>query len=180
MTIVLLALFILFLLTMSTRKEMFGYAGYNAPINQVVIDDPLFDSKDYVESADVAGGDRDMIEKLVLATNKYVAEKTGLCTYVIETTVLKKFIHKETKKELYRCRFMLMKQHGFAFGFAVTSDMIMNPDGTVQVVSARTQPIDVMPPTDQTPFTSDIEGHVFTDYDLFKQSELDLIKLKSM
>jgi hypothetical protein len=74
--------------------------------------------------------------------------------------------------------FMLMKQHGFTFGFAVTTDVVVNPDGTVTVMSARTQPIDVMPPTDQSPFSSDIEGHEFVDYQKFRQSELDLIKKK--
>lgn len=179
MTIVLLVLIALMLLLMSTRKEMFGYAGYSDPITQVVIDDPSFDTKEYIESTDVSVGN-DLIQELVFATNRYVAEKTGLCTYVIETTSIKKFVHKENKKELYRCMFMLMKQHGFAFGFAVTADISVNPDGTVQVVSARTQPINVAPPTDQSPFQSDIEGHVFTDYDLFKKSELELIKQKSM
>lgn len=179
MTIVLLVLIILMLLLMSTRREMFGYAGYSDPIRQVVIDDPLFDSKEYTESTDVSV-DNNLMQELVLATNRYVASKTGLCTYVIETTSIKEFIHKENKSKLYRCMFMLMKQHGFAFGFAVTSDVILKPDGTVIVVSARTQPIDVQPPTDQSPFTSDIEGHAFTDYDLFKKSELELIKQKSM
>tara|TARA_B110000114_G_scaffold77421_1_gene81990 strand:- start:1214 stop:1753 length:540 start_codon:yes stop_codon:yes gene_type:complete len=179
MALVLLVLIALMLLLMSTRREMFGYAGYSDPIKQVVIDDPLFDSKEYVESTDVSVSSN-LIQELVFATNKYVADKTGLCTYVIETTSIKEFIHAEKKTKLYRCMFMLMKQYGFAFGFAVTSDIIVNPDGTVRVVSARTQPIDVQPPTDQSPFESDIEGHVFVDYDLFKKSELELIKQKSM
>ena len=179
MAVVLLVLIVFMLLLMSSRREMFGYAGYSDPVKQVVIDDPLFDTKEYTESYDV-NVDNDLMQKLVFATNRYVADKTGLCTYVIETTSLKKFTHNKTKKDLYRCMFMLMKQHGFAFGFAVTSDIMVNPDGTVQVVSARTQPINVQPPTDQSPFDSDIEGHAFVDYELFKKSELELLKQKSM
>ena len=177
MKIILLILIVLILLLMSSKKEMFGYAGYKDPVKQVIIDDPSFDTTEYVESQDVSV-DNDLVQKLVMATNKYVAQKTGLCTYVIETTSLKKYVHKENKKELYRCMFMLMKQHGFTFGFAVTVDININPDGTVQVLSARTQPIDVKPPTEQTPFTSDVEGHEFTAYERFRESELELIKNK--
>ena len=177
MNIVLIILIVLVVLMMSSRKEMFGYAGYKDPVKNVVIDDPMFDTQEYTEATNVAV-DNDLMQKLVLATNKYVADKTGLCTYVIETTTVKKYVHKENKKELYRCMFMLMKQHGFAFGFAVTVDINVNPDGTVRVLSARTQPIDAQPPTDQSPFTSDIEGHAFVEYENFRESELDLIKNK--
>lgn len=171
MITILLILIVLMLLLMSRKKETEGYK------NQIVIDDPSFDTTEYIESTDVSV-DNDLMEKLVLATNKYVSDKTGLCTYVIETTSLKKFVHKETKKELYRCMFMLMKQHGFTFGFAVTVDINLYPDGTLNVVSARSQPIDVKPPTFQGPFMSDIEGHEFTGYERFRESELELIKNK--
>jgi hypothetical protein len=57
------------LLLMSTRREMFGYAGYSDPIKQVVIDDPIFDSKEYVESTDVSVSSN-LIQELVFATNK--------------------------------------------------------------------------------------------------------------
>ncbi len=177
MTIILLILIVLMVLMMSSRKEMFGYAGYRDPVKQVVIDDPSFDTTEYIEATDVSVNN-DLMQRLVLATNEYVAAKTGLCTYVIETTTVKKYIHKENKKELYRCMFMLMKQHGFAFGFAVTVDINVNPDGTVNVLSARTQPIDIKPPTDQSPFTDDVEGHEFTEYERFRESELELIKNK--
>ena len=175
----LLILIVLVLLLMSTRREMFGYAGYTDPVTTVVIDDPVLDTKEYTESTDVMI-DNDLMQKLVLATNKYVADKTGLCTYIIETTSVKKFVHNQNNTPLYRCMFMLMRQHGFAFGFAVTVDINENPDGSVRVMGARTQPMDVLPPSDLTPFQSDLEGHVFTEYELFKESELELIKQKSM
>lgn len=177
MIAILLILIVLMVLLMSSRKEMFGYAGYKDPVKQVIIDDPSFDTTEYTEATDVSVNN-DLIEKIVLATNEYVSAKTGLCTYVIETTSLKKYIHKENKKELYRCMFMLMKQHGFTFGFAVTVDVNVNPDGTVKVLSARTQPINVNPPTDQSPFVSDVEGHEFTEYERFRESELELLKIK--
>lgn len=176
---VLLILLIVFMLFTMSRTETFGYAGYSDPIMQVVINDPITDTKEYMEST-YDNITPDIVQKLVFATNKYVADKTGLCTYVIETTSMKKYVHRENKKEFYRCMFMLMKQHGFAFGFAVTADIQANPDGAMKVLSVRTQPINVMPPTDTSPFDSNIEGHVFVDYDVFKKSELELIKNKSM
>lgn len=177
--VILLTLVLLMVFTTTTRTEMFGYAGYTKPINQVVLADPPFDLKDYVESTDLSINN-DTMQDLVFATNTHVAKKTGICTYIIETTSVKKFIHKETRKEVYRCMFMLMKQHGFSFGFAVTAEIAVNPDGTVRVLSARTQPIDVVPPSDTSPFASGIRGQVFTDYDLFRKSELELIKNNSL
>lgn len=168
MITIIVILIVLMLLLMSREKNM---AGYN-----IDIDDSSFDTTEYTESKDVIVNN-DLMEKLVLATNKYVSDKTGLCTYVIETTSIKKYIHNENKNELYRCMFMLMKQHGFTFGFSVTVDIKSYPDGTVQVLNARTQPIDVKPPTNQGPFTSDVEGHEFTRYERFRESELELIKI---
>lgn len=172
---ILIIVLIILMIFLTSRKEMFGYAGYKDPIHQVVIDDPSFDTKEYTEATDVSVNN-DLMQSIVFAVNTYVGDKTGLCTYVIETTSLKKYVHNENKKELYRCMFMLMKQHGFAFGFAVTADVSVNPDGTVHVLSARTQPINVRPPTDQSPFQSDIEGHEYTEYQQFRESELELIK----
>jgi hypothetical protein len=164
MTTILLIILILIVLFTMSRTEMYG---------------TLSDTKEYIE-VDTLSIDNDTMQELVLATNKYVADNTGTCTYVIETTSVKKFVHEKNKNEIYRCMFMLMKQHGFSYGFAVTADIAINPDGTTRVLGARTQPIDVVPPSDTSPFDSDITGHVFTDYNLFKKSELELIKQKSM
>lgn len=173
----LVLLIVLVLALMASRKEMFGYAGYEGHVKSVVIDDPLFDTKDYVESTDVSVNN-DLMEKIVLATNAYVAKKTGLCTYVIETNTVKKYVPaKKSGRDLYRCMFMLMRQHGFVFGFAVTVDCFVNPDGSVSVVGAHTQPIGVEPPADQTAFTSDLEGHAFPEFSLFEKSEANLIKI---
>lgn len=172
----LLALLVL-MISYSPKRELFGYAGYTKPVDAVVLDDPPFDTKEYVDALTYTSVNHDLMEKFVLATNKYVANKTGLCTYVIETTSLRKYTHAKDKRELYRCMFMLMRQHGFSFGFSVTVDILVNPDGTVKVMGARTQPMGVMPPTDQSPFESDIEGHAFPDAKLFEKSELDLIKI---
>ena len=171
MVIILVCLIMIMLLLMSVNVEMF------ANEESVVIDDPTFDAVEYTESS-TTNVDSNLIEKLVLVTNKYVTDKTGICSYVIETTSLKKFVHKDNKNDLYRCMFMLMKQRGFAFGFSVTVDIAVYTDGTARVMSARTQPIDVKPPLDRSPFESNIEGQDFMEYERFRENELKLIKNK--
>lgn len=154
------------------KKEMFGY---DETTRQIVLDDPSFDIKEYTKISDIKLN-HDLMEKLVLATNKYVSEKTGICTYVIETLSIEKYIHNENNSEIYRCMFMLMKQHGFAFGFSVSVDIKLIPGGTVEVLSARSQPINVTPPTTILPYNNNVEGHEYVDYELIKMSELKLIK----
>jgi len=68
MITILLILIVLMLLLMSSKRE--GY-----PVKQIVIDDPSFDTTEYVESTDVRV-DNDLVEKLVMATNRYLADKT--------------------------------------------------------------------------------------------------------
>lgn len=175
--LVLIALLILLVLMIPPKREMFGYTD---PVGTVVMDDPAFDTTEYVEALTYTSIDHDLMEKCVLATNKYVSEKTGLCTYIIETTSIRKYSHaKDPKKgDMYRCMFMLMRQHGFSFGFAVTVDILVYPNGTVKVVGAQTQPMNIVPPSNRTPFESEvIEGHEFPAFSLFEQSELNLIKI---
>lgn len=174
MIAILLIILVIALLFMSSKREMFGY---DESKRRIILDDPLLDMSEYAENPNMPMN-HDLIEKLVLATNKYVSEKTGVCTYVIETLSIKKYVHNVNNKQLYRCMFMLMKQHGFAFGFSVSVDIDVNLDGTAQVLSARSQPMNVNPPTTLTPFDSDIEGHEFLDYDKIRDSELKLIKNK--
>ena len=169
MIAVLLILIALMLMLMNNTREMFGYE----------MNESAKDLTEYVEVEDPKVT-HDILEKLILATNEYVSQKTGLCTYVIETTSLKKYEHRESKKEFYRCNFMLMKQHGFAFGFAVTVDIDMAPNGVVNVLSARTQPIDVNPPAITKQFMNNIEGHEYIPHERFGDSELKMLKNMSL
>lgn len=167
-------LFVVFIgLVFIFSKGMFGN---DESTKRIVLDDPSLDMKEYTENTNITSNRHDLVEKLVLATNKYVSEQTGNCTYVIETLSIKKYVHIKNNNEIYRCMFMLMKQHSFAFGFSVSVDIKLNPDDTVEVLSARSQPINVDPPTTILPFINDIEGHEYIDYELFKKSELELIK----
>ena len=175
--IVLVILIALVLYLMSRTKENFGYSGHTKPVNNVILDDASPNMNDYKAARDISISN-DMMEKFVLASNKYVGEKTGLCTYVIETTAVKKFKHKTKNHELYQCVFMFMRQGGFSFGFSAVVDILV-VSGEVKIQGARTQPLGVTPPNDLSPFQSSVGGKEFLKFETFEKSELDLIKNNS-
>jgi len=115
------------------------------------------------------------MQEMVLATNKEVSKKTGLCTYIIETLSVKKYINTKSKQEIYRCMFMSVKHKGFAVGFSVTSDLRIIDDRAT-VLNVRTQPIDVNPPSDPSIYQKSIKGKEFEDYSEVRRSELDMVK----
>jgi hypothetical protein len=176
--IILVLLIALVLYMMSRTKEKFGYSGYTKPVHTVILDDSSPDMSEYREDDNVSISN-DQMEKFVLLSNKYVSEKTKLCTYIIETTLVKKFKHATKNHDLYQCMFMFMRQGGFSFGFSAVVDILV-VSGNVEVRGARTQPLGVVPPTDTTPFESSIRGSEFKDFSTFEKGELDLIKNKSI
>tara|TARA_R110002111_G_scaffold100363_2_gene155429 strand:- start:1047 stop:1250 length:204 start_codon:yes stop_codon:yes gene_type:complete len=65
---------------------------------------------------------------------------------------------------------------GFPFGFSATSNVIL-VSGDMRVIGVQSQPMDIKPPSDKTPFESKIEGSQYIEYDTIRQGELDLIKI---
>ena len=155
--------------------EQFGLSGYTKPKDPITIEDTEIDLSGYEESGEDISISNDLMQEMVLATNKAISKKTGLCTYIIETTSVKKYINNVTKQEIYRCMFMSVKHRGFALGFSVTSDMRII-DGKATVIGLRTQPIDFRPPSDPSIYQTTIKGEEFEDYTEVRRSELDLIK----
>ena len=177
-TIVLILLILIIVVTMSRTEmftEQFGFSGYTKPIEPVLLNDNEIDLSKYKESGEDVEVSNDLMQEMVLATNKEVSKKTGLCTYIIETTSVKKYTHTVSNQEIYRCMFMSVKHKGFALGFAVTSDMRII-DGKATVISLRTQPIDYRPPSDPSIYQKSIIGKEFEDYTEVRQSEIDLVK----
>jgi hypothetical protein len=62
----------------------------------------------------------DTIQSIVLEVNKAIQNKYGECTYIIETTELRKFKNKLTNRDLYVCTFMATTIGGFPRGISVT------------------------------------------------------------
>ncbi len=177
-TVLLILLILIVLMTMSRTEmftEQFGFSGYTKPIEPVLLNDTQLDLSVYEESGDDVEISNDLMQEMVLATNKEVSKKTGLCTYIIETTSVKKYRNKESNQEIYRCMFMSVKHKGFAMGFSVTSDLRIT-DGRATVLSVRTQPIDINPPSDPSIYQKSIKGKEFEDYTEVRRSELDIVK----
>ncbi len=177
-TIVLILLILIILMTMSRTEmftEQFGLSGYTKPIEPVLLNDTQTDLSDYEESGEEIEVSNDLMQEMVLETNKEVSKKTGLCTYIIETLSVKKYVNKKSNQEIYRCMFMSVKHKGFSFGFSVTSDLRII-DGRATVLNVRTQPIDIKPPSDPSIYQKSIKGKEFEDYTEVRQSEIDIVK----
>ena len=179
MNTVILVLLILIVLIIMSRTEMFteqfGFSGYTKSKDPITLDDTEIDLSEYDESGEDVAVSNDLMQEMVLATNKAVSKKTSLCTYIVETLSVKRYTHRTTKQEIYRCMFMTVKHKGFAYGFSVTSDMRII-DGKATVIGLRTQPVDLRPPSDPSIYQTTIKGKEFEDYTEVRRSELDLVK----
>lgn len=179
MNTVILILLILIVLILMSRTEMFteqfGFSGYTKPKDPITLDDTEIDLSEYDESGEDVAVSNDLMQEMVLATNKAVSKKTGLCTYIVETLSVKRYTHRTTNQEIYRCMFMTVKHKGFAYGFSVTSDMRII-DGKATVIGLRSQPVDSRPPSDPSIYQKSIKGKEFEDYTEVRRSELDLVK----
>lgn len=145
-------------------QELFGFAGYEKPVNQVVLNDPKFDLKNYKEAEAVV--DHDLMEKLVLTTNKEITRRTDDCSYIIETTAVKKYTN-DSGQDVYKCMFMCVRAKGFAFGFSVVATLSVKGDD-VKVLSLRTQPMDVDEPSDVSPYIQDVAKE-YVDFNIVKE-----------
>lgn len=177
-TIVLILLILTVLMIMSRTEmftEQFGFSGHTKPVKDVLLKGTNTDLSDYEESGEELEVSNDLMQEMILATNKEISKKTGLCTYIIETLSVKKYTNKKTNQEIYRCMFMTVKHKGFALGFSVTSDLRII-EGKVVVLNTTTQPIDVKPPSDPSIYQKSIKGKEFEDYTEVRQSEIDIVK----
>ena len=177
-TIVLILLILTVLMIMSRTEmftEQFGFSGHTKPVKDVLLKGTNTDLSDYEESGEELEVSNDLMQEMVLATNKEVSKKTGLCTYIIETLSVKKYTNKKSNQEIYRCMFMTVKHKGFALGFSVTSDLRII-EGKAVVLNTTTQPIDVKPPSDPSIYQKSIKGKEFEDYTEVRQSEIDIVK----
>jgi len=183
MKLVLVTVLAVIVLLLLTRREpfteVFGFSGHTKPVGTIRFDDPRPDLTGY--SQEETKISNDLMENFVLLTNKEISKRTGLCTYIIETTAVKKYTRND--KEIYECMFMTVKNNGFAFGFSVVASFEL-VNGTVKLISLRSQPLDVQTPTDIDPFVEGVSGKEFVKYDLVKEKaiptlgELEMAKNK--
>ena len=193
-SLVILLIVIVLLLTVKREPftEVFGFSGHSRPTGRVRFDDSKPDLTSYRQAeADV---DNDMMQEFVLQTNKEISKRTGLCTYIIETIAVKKYIAPTTntegapvspgKNDVYEAVFMTVKNKGFAFGFTVIAYFEVTNSGAITLKSIRTQPLDVESESPVSPFKGDPSGKEFVNYELVKEkavpslSELEMAKNK--
>jgi hypothetical protein len=150
---------------------------YNSRPEKYTLDDPKYDTTLYTEAEAVV--DHDLMEKLVLATNEEIIRRADDCSYIIETTAIERFV-KDGSPDVYKCMFMCVRAKGFAYGFSVVSTLSVRGDD-VRVLSLRTQPMYVDPPSDVRPYVQDVAKE-FLDFELVKEKatptvgELDAAK----
>jgi hypothetical protein len=193
-SLVILLIVIVLLLTVKREPftEVFGFSGHSRPTGRVRFDDSKPDLTSYRQAeADV---DNDMMQEFVLQTNKEISKRTGLCTYIIETVAVKKYVAPTTntegapvspgKNDVYEAIFMTVKNNGFAFGFTVVAYFEVTNGGAITLKSLRTQPLDVESESDISPFKGDPSGKEFVNYELVKEKavptlgELEMAKNK--
>lgn len=165
--------------TRESFTEMFGFSGYSKPTADIKLNDPRPDLSKYTKVE--TSVDNDLMEDLVIQANKEISKRTGVCTYIIETTAVHQY--KGEEKDIYECMFMVIKKGGFSFGFSVVASYeVINNKPTL--ISLRSQPIGVDGPGNVSAFTDDGSGKEFVDYKLVKESavptkaELDSVKNK--
>lgn len=122
MNILVIAIVILLVLFLMSRTERFTTKEKSSDIDEGVLDLTTYERLEDVKVSNT------VMEQIVIATNKRIQEMTGLCTYIIDTHEVRKYKHKQTGDEVYRCRFMVLKHGGFPYAFAVSSDVRIMDD----------------------------------------------------
>lgn len=179
LTIVLIAIVLLLTVRREPFTELFGFSGHTKPTGPIRLEDSKPDLTGYSQAE--ANVTNDMMEEMILQTNKEISKRTGLCTYIIETTVLNLYIKED--KQIYEGVFMTVKNNGFAFGFSVVAYFeVVN--GEVKLLSLRTQPLDAETTSHVAPFVDGTSGKEFVNYELVKEKatptigELEMAKNK--
>ena len=118
---------IILILIYSSRVETY-FGGYKKE-SEVVLPETGIDLSKYRENDSLMSLTNDLMQEIILQTNKEIYRKTKLCSYIIETVKVKSYIHKENLTPVYRFMFIAVKYGGFPFGFAVSTDIRVLNEG---------------------------------------------------
>jgi len=151
---------------LTNENESYGFAGYTTP-RETQLMDPFPNMRGFQEVKNDATPD--LMESVVLLTNKEIHKRTGISNYIIETTSMKKFQHDKEPATVYECRFMTVKKNGFSFGFSVVVWFIVEEQKPIRLMAIRSQPIGFQP-SDQP--TEKHAGKEFLDYNIVKESHV--------
>ena len=115
----------------------------------------------------------DVMQDIVLTTNKHLNETTDLCTYIIETLSVEMFKHTKNNQIKYICKFMVMSKSPFPYGFSVDVELVSVP--AMKVTDLK---MNINDKIEKPEYINNNSGHEFTDYEKIKSSELEFIKNK--
>lgn len=138
--IIAVVVFLLIVLCVSRRQEKYGGK------NELFESDEPTRLAEYEQSENAIVITHDLMNEIILQANKAISKRTGLCTYIIETTSMKLYKHKKTGGKIFRCMFMVVKygNKGFDFGFSIATDIrVINEGPRVETpgVGQKTQEI---------------------------------------
>jgi hypothetical protein len=164
---------------MESFTDTFGLSGYTKPVPPVKLNDPRPNLEGF-EQFEISV-DNDMMEQFVIQANNEIDKRTGMCTYIIETTGINGY--RKDGVEIYEVMFMSVKKDGFSFGFSIVASFEVQ-NGKSRIVSLRSQPLGIQTPDDVSAFTEGAVGKEFVKYELVKEaavptkSEFDSAKNK--
>ena len=177
--IIVVVVFLLIVLYVSRREEKYGGK------NDLFESDEPTRLAEYKESEDSIIITHDLMNEIVLQSNKAISKRTGLCTYIIETTSMKLYKHKTTGGKIFRCMFMVAKygNKGFDFGFSIVVDVrVINEGPRLEVPGVGQKTQDIIEATEKSirdKLAKGLENLNEIDEIMLKKDEKNLMKFKS-
>lgn len=177
--IIVVVVFLLIVLYVSRREEKYGGK------NDLFESDEPTRLAEYKESEDSIIITHDLMNEIVLQSNKAISKRTGLCTYIIETTSMKLYKHKTTGGKIFRCMFMVAKygNKGFDFGFSIVVDVrVINEGPRLEVPGVGQKTQDLIEATEKSirdKLAKGLENLNEIDEIMLKKDEKNLMKFKS-
>jgi len=167
--IIAVVVFLLIVLCVSRRQEKYG--GKNELFES---DEPTL-LAEYEQSENAIVITHDLMNEIILQANKAISKRTGLCTYIIETTSMKLYKHKKTGGKIFRCMFMVVKygNKGFDFGFSIAADIrVINEGPRVETPGVGQKTQEIMETTEN-------KIKLVLDKGIENLSEIELIRLRT-
>lgn len=166
--IIAVVVFLLIVLYVSRRQEKYGGK------NELFESDEPTRLAEYEQSENAIVITHDLMNEIILQANKAISKRTGLCTYIIETTSMKLYTHKKTGGKIFRCMFMVVKygNKGFDFGFSIAADIrVINEGPRVETPGVGQKTQEIMETTEKN-----IEE--ILDKGIENLNEIELIRLR--
>ena len=166
--IIAVVVFLLIVLCVSRRQEKYGGK------NELFESDEPTRLAEYEQSENAIVITHDLMNEIILQANKAISKRTGLCTYIIETTSMKLYKHKKTGGKIFRCMFMVVKygNKGFDFGFSIAVDIrVINEGPRVETPGAGQKTQEILETTEKN-------IKLMLDKGIENLSEIEFIRLK--